>query len=157
MAYVKTEWQDGVSGNTPINATNLNNIENGVEANDIKIDEVYNDFYYKNGDTFEVSTPYLHCPGILSGGKKGIYFTIPVDKSMKKINSATIESSDVQIRHADGGYIAQNVPLASLGTLSVSKISDRNLSVVLTLTNEASQTNNSVITVSINSITISFS
>lgn len=157
MAYVKTEWQDGVSGNTPINATNLNNIEDGIESNDTRISEVYEDMYYNANDTFEISTPYLNCAGMLSGGQKGVYFTIPVDKSMKKITTATIESSNVQIRHADGGYIAQNVSLASLGTLSVSKISDRNLSVVLTLTNAASQTNNSVITVSINSITISFS
>lgn len=40
MAYVKTEWQDGVSGNTPINATNLNNIENGIENNDTRLNSL---------------------------------------------------------------------------------------------------------------------
>ena len=32
MNYNKTNWQNGSSGNTPINATNLNNIENGVST-----------------------------------------------------------------------------------------------------------------------------
>ena len=31
MAYIKTEW---VNGETPLNETNLNNIENGIETND---------------------------------------------------------------------------------------------------------------------------
>ena len=41
MAYTKTEWQNGASGNTPINATNLNNIENGVATNDMNITALY--------------------------------------------------------------------------------------------------------------------
>lgn len=31
MAYVKTEWVNGASGNTPISAANLNKIENQLE------------------------------------------------------------------------------------------------------------------------------
>lgn len=37
MAYVKTNWQDGVAGNTKIDADKLNNIENGIESNDESI------------------------------------------------------------------------------------------------------------------------
>lgn len=37
MAYVKTNWQDGVAGNTKIDANKLNNIENGIESNDESI------------------------------------------------------------------------------------------------------------------------
>jgi len=37
MAYVKTEWKDFPSEDTPITASALNNIENGIEANDIAI------------------------------------------------------------------------------------------------------------------------
>ena len=33
MAYTKTIWEDLPSTNTPINATNLNKIENGIETN----------------------------------------------------------------------------------------------------------------------------
>ena len=32
MAYNKTTWVDGPAGGTPINATNLQNIEDGIEA-----------------------------------------------------------------------------------------------------------------------------
>lgn len=34
MAYNKTVWVDGPEGGTPVNATNLNNIENGIETLD---------------------------------------------------------------------------------------------------------------------------
>ena len=37
MAYVKTTWLDGVDGNTKIDASKLNNIENGVATNDESI------------------------------------------------------------------------------------------------------------------------
>lgn len=37
MAYAKTNW---VNGETPINAANLNNIENGIEAIDNKIQDI---------------------------------------------------------------------------------------------------------------------
>lgn len=36
MAYTKTNW----TNTTPINTTNLNNIENGIEANDAKIGDL---------------------------------------------------------------------------------------------------------------------
>ena len=37
MAYSKTTWQDLPNQTTPINATNLNNIENGIKENDDKL------------------------------------------------------------------------------------------------------------------------
>lgn len=37
MAYTKTNWQDLPNQTTPINATNLNNIENGIKTNDDKL------------------------------------------------------------------------------------------------------------------------
>lgn len=39
MAYTKTNW---VNGQTPINATNLNKIENGIAANDTAINNLTN-------------------------------------------------------------------------------------------------------------------
>ena len=33
MSYTKTTWEDLPSTNTPINATRLNNIENGIKNN----------------------------------------------------------------------------------------------------------------------------
>lgn len=37
MAYTKTTWQDLPNTTTPINATRLNNIENGIKENDDKL------------------------------------------------------------------------------------------------------------------------
>lgn len=37
MAYSKTTWQDLPNQTTPVNATNLNNMENGIETNDKKL------------------------------------------------------------------------------------------------------------------------
>lgn len=37
MAYTKTNWQNLPNQTTPINATNLNNIENGIKTNDDKL------------------------------------------------------------------------------------------------------------------------
>lgn len=37
MAYTKTNWQDLPDTTTPINATNLNHIENGIKDNDDKL------------------------------------------------------------------------------------------------------------------------
>lgn len=42
MAYTKTVWEDLPSTNTPINATNLNNIESGVYTNDTNIGDLSN-------------------------------------------------------------------------------------------------------------------
>ncbi len=40
MAYEKQEWKDLPDKSTPITATRLNHIENGIEENDIKINEI---------------------------------------------------------------------------------------------------------------------
>ena len=45
MAYTKTNW---VNGSTPINATNLNKIENGISANDSAISAMLNKIYPVN-------------------------------------------------------------------------------------------------------------
>ena len=40
MAYIKTEWENEPSENTPLNAGNLNKIENGIYNNSINIGEL---------------------------------------------------------------------------------------------------------------------
>lgn len=40
MAYVRTTWENLPSENTPINASNLNKIENGIYQNSINIGEL---------------------------------------------------------------------------------------------------------------------
>lgn len=40
MAYIKTEWENLPSTKTPINANNLNKIENGIYTNSVNIGEL---------------------------------------------------------------------------------------------------------------------
>lgn len=40
MSYVKTTWEDFPSTNTPITATRLNNIENGIKGNEESIEDL---------------------------------------------------------------------------------------------------------------------
>lgn len=44
MAYNKTTWENAPSTNTPINAANLNKIEQGIYNNSIAIDEIDSNF-----------------------------------------------------------------------------------------------------------------
>lgn len=103
MAYVKTEWVNGASGNTPINATNLNNIENGIETNDTNITSLINDVYYKANDTFTCNG-YV-TGGYVSGGTRQFEFALVTDKSMKNITSITIDSCTVIGRTTSGAYL----------------------------------------------------
>lgn len=102
MAYTKTTWVDGVEGNTPINATNLNNIEDGVEANDTNISTMLDDLYYVNNeeDTFN----NLVLAGHVSGGGAQIIFSIPTPKSLKNINTITILDGSISVR-GTAGYV----------------------------------------------------
>ena len=40
MAYVKTTWENEPSESTPINASNLNKIENGIYDNSLKVEKI---------------------------------------------------------------------------------------------------------------------
>jgi hypothetical protein len=42
MAYIKTEWENSPSTKTPINANNLNKIENGIYTNSVDVGELTN-------------------------------------------------------------------------------------------------------------------
>lgn len=52
MAYTKTTWQDLPNTTTPINATNLNKIENGIEAIDNDVSAINNNI----GDLTDLET-----------------------------------------------------------------------------------------------------
>lgn len=59
MAYTKTTWQDLPNTTTPINATNLNKIENGIEAIDNDVSTINNNISTINnniGDLTDLET-----------------------------------------------------------------------------------------------------
>lgn len=56
MAYTKTNW----TSTTPINTTNLNNIEDGIEANDTKIATLIEHGSNENGNYTKFSDGTIH-------------------------------------------------------------------------------------------------
>lgn len=84
--------------------------------------------------------------GVLTTGQTQIIFNITMDE---KINGEIerLELTKCQIRHADGGYIANGVDLSTLGTIAYALVSTKRLKVTLTLNTAATFTNNCPVTV----------
>lgn len=78
---------------------------------------VFNSLSVKAGDTITLVDNYCGFNGFLSNSCKTIAFYIPLPKIIPEGLNVTVEGK-VFIRHADGGYIANNVTLASLGTVT---------------------------------------
>lgn len=110
--------------------------------------------YYKNNDLFEPTS--LSCAGYLTTSRKSVGFSVLLEKRLDNINEIIIESLICEIRHSDGGYIAQNVELSTLGSLSVSKSTNNILGISLSLNTASSYTNNCPVNVRITSGTIKF-
>lgn len=121
MAYSKTNWQDLPSTTTPLNATNLNKIEN--ELSDLDSNKVN-----KNGDTLT---------GLLHFNNKDNYYAIKKDR--------TIDGKDYQITVGLGGnksarmeFVQNNNVLSSVEARSDGRIwngkSNRNMPEVAHLT-----------------------
>lgn len=66
-------------------------------------EQEYNSQYYKDGDTFSPIVT-LVANGYVTAGTKSIVITIPVDKSLKNINTITVSRLYTQVR-GQNGYI----------------------------------------------------
>lgn len=136
MAYNKTTWENAPSTNTPINANNLNKIEEGIYQNSLKTDqvgtlnnlktteksilvnainEIYDDIYYKDNDTYEIHEDSSHnvydrfyTSGLVTGVGKNLVFSIEVPKSLKNINSITVTELKMNVRNSNGNYVEYN-------------------------------------------------
>ena len=111
-----------------------------ADENGLNKVNILNSIYYKSGDNFDLN--FLLCAGILTSSKKQVIFTIPFDKKIDKINTITGDFTNVQIRHADGGYIANGVDLSTIGTISIVKATNNTARVTLELTTASEFTNN---------------
>lgn len=153
MAYVKTEWQNGSDGGTPINATNLNNIENGIETNDTEITNLKDDLYFNAGDTYRYTVD-LYCGGALTGSKQSVIFTIPLPKMAQNLNT-TIVSGTVYIRSNTGSLInGQSI----LNATNITTHTSLNyVTIELTYPAFSSQINNICLSVALRNLEISFS
>lgn len=68
------------------------------------INEIYDDLYFKDGDTITFSGDTPLWTGHVTSGLRNIRFTIPVGKSLDNINSITINTMVLNIRTTSGNY-----------------------------------------------------
>lgn len=110
--------------------------------------------HYSSGDTYSISG---HCalPGLLTGSAKSIHFTIFTPKDLSDINTISINSYNLDIRHPNGGYIATALTSVS-GTIQALKRSPNIIDIAITLNTATSFTNNTPVSVAVNSMTLTF-
>ena len=195
MAYNKTTWENAPSTNTPINANNLNKIEEGIYQNSLKADqvgtmnnlktteksllvnainEIYDDIYYKDNDTFEIHEDSSHSvynrpytSGLITGVGKTLVFSLYLPKSIKNISSITVNELKMNVRNANGSYIEYNTYVAggkdwltSTYVHTIEKVNDNIITIVINKANDTAMTNatnNAPQTLEIDNITLTFS
>ena len=99
----------------------LNTQELAVNANSIQFTVAEGSYcpYYKAGDTVTITRMY--CAGGVTGSGTNLYFYIPLAKPLIGVSAGTISNPTKAIitaRKAEGGYIAQDATVSSLGTPS---------------------------------------
>lgn len=132
----KINFQNYPNTSTPINSTNLNQLQTNIENEigdlsnldtDVKTNVVnaINSLYFKENEELELDA-YMPCPGFLTGGNKLLVFSVVMPKSLKNINSIAISGNlYIDIRKPTGGYIASNVDFnTSSYTISITKITN---------------------------------
>ncbi len=92
-----------------------------IEANSIQFTVAKSSFrpYYTAGDTVTITRMY--CAGGVTGGGTNLYFYIPLAKPLIGVSNVTISNPTEAIitgRKIEGGYIAQDATVSSLGTPS---------------------------------------
>lgn len=92
-----------------------------IEANSIQFTVAKSSFrpYYTAGDTVTITRMY--CAGGVTGSGTNLYFYIPLAKPLIGVSAVTISNPTEAIitaRKMEGGYIAQDATVSSLGTPS---------------------------------------
>ena len=99
----------------------LDTQELAVNANSIQFTVAEGSYcpYYKAGDTVTIKRVY--CAGGVTGSGTNLYFYIPLAKPLIGVSAVTISNPTKAIitaRKVEGGYIAQDATVRSLGTPS---------------------------------------
>ena len=99
----------------------LDTQELAVNANSIQFTVAEGSYcpYYKAGDTVTITRMY--CAGGVTGSGTNLYFYIPLAKPLIGVSNVTISNPTKAIitaRKVEGGYIAQDATVSSLGTPS---------------------------------------
>ena len=99
----------------------LDTQELAVNANSIQFTVAEGSYcpYYKAGDTVTITRMY--CAGGVTGSGTNLYFYIPLAKPLIGVSAVTISNPTKAIitaRKVEGGYIAQDATVSSLGAPS---------------------------------------
>ena len=109
--------------------------------------------YYRSGETLVIDG-YTALPGLLTTSSKNVHFTIFTPKDMSYINSITINSYSLDIRHPSGGYIANDV--TSFDGIVATKRSPNMIDITITYNTAVSFTNNTPVSVAVNNLKLTF-
>lgn len=124
----------------------LTNLDTTTQTNLVNaINEMYNDLYFKSGETWTLGA-YTCSYGFLTGSNKNLNLYLPTPKSMKNISTISCSSLNINIRKGNGGYIAQNTELISTYTVDFVKVNDRLLRIRIVSSSNLDSTNNLTVT-----------
>lgn len=152
MAYTKTEWQNEASGDTPINADNLTNMENGIYNNDTNITDIQSKLFYKAGDTQRYGL--IFAGGCLTGGGQSIYFSIPLPKTQYGLK-ASITGGTIYARGTNG-YLLNGANIMNARNIIVTTYTNF-LTIELQYPTFSSATNNTPVSIHLSGLQIAFS
>lgn len=147
---------DRLKSSVGINCFPQNN--ESLEVNGI---DILGALFYKSGDTYSVKGRIVD-NGYISGSSKQINFSVTVPKSMANV-TPTITELKVNARHVGGGYVfssgyisaGYDILADSNITVNLTKEEDY-ITVTLQSTTEYSVTNNTPISISMESLEITF-
>ena len=113
------------------------------------INEIYNDNYYKPGDTYVISN-YASTAGYITSSNKNLNFPLTLPKSLKNINTITITTMSIDARVPAGAYAVTNFNVNSTGVqVGVEKRDDRTIDISLKRTTNWYGTNNIPLSIAI--------
>lgn len=154
-------------GYTPYNSNNPRGYITGVAWGDVSgtlsnQTDLYNELYYKTGDTFSGGNGHaissILASGCLTASRGSLFFSFALPKRLTNISTVTINSIVGGVRGADGGYIvALGTDFSTIGTLTATISSDNYVTIYIQLNTASTQTNNTPISVMMYSVRLSFS
>lgn len=112
--------------------------------------------YYKAGDT--VTIKRIYCAGGVTGSGSNLYFYIPLAKPLIGVSTVTISNPTKAIitaRKTEGGYIAQDATVRSLGTPSCVPY-ENGVTVAIKAANAYNTKNNTPVVVTPENLTLKF-
>ena len=113
------------------------------------INEIYDDNYYKPGDTYVIRN-YASAPGYITSSNKNLNFSLTLPKSLKNINTITITTMSIDARVPAGAYAVNNFNVHSSGvSIGVEKRDDKTIDISLKRTTNWYGTNNIPLSVAI--------